>query len=98
WFSFASTWQPGIALIILFVVYLKNKNYLPYVNQEHLHDLGKFLFAFSIFWAYLWFSQFMLIWYANIPEETVYYNNRATGTYSGIFWFRDRKSTRLNSS
>jgi len=87
WFTFASTWQPGIALIILFTIYLKNRNYLPYVNEEHLHDLGKFLFAFSIFWAYLWFSQYMLIWYANIPEETVYYKNRAEGTYSGIFWF-----------
>lgn len=87
WFTFASTWQPALALIILFVIYLKNQNYLPYVNEEHLHDLAKFLFAFSIFWAYLWFSQYMLIWYANIPEETVYYKHRTSGTYSGIFWF-----------
>lgn len=87
WFTFASTWQSGIALIILFVVYLKNRGYLSFANEEHLHDLGKFLFAFSIFWAYLWFSQFMLIWYANIPEETVYYQNRIRGAYSGIFWF-----------
>jgi len=87
WFTFASTWQSGIALIIVFVVYLKNKGYMSYANEEHLHDLGKFLFAFSIFWAYLWFSQFMLIWYANIPEETVYYQNRIRGAYSGIFWF-----------
>lgn len=87
WYTFASTWVSGIALIILFVVYLKNQGYLEYTNEEHLHDLGKFMFAFSIFWAYLWFSQFMLIWYANIPEETVYFNNRVKGTYSGIFWF-----------
>jgi Ni/Fe-hydrogenase subunit HybB-like protein len=44
------------------------------------------MFAFSIFWTYLWFSQFMLIWYANIPEETVYFKPRAEGIYSGIFW------------
>src|SRR5690606_3877462 len=59
WFVFASTWQPALALIILFTVYLKNRNYLPFVTEEHLHDLAKFLFAFSIFWAYLWFSQYM---------------------------------------
>jgi hypothetical protein len=86
WYTFASTWVAGIALIIVFVVYLKNKGYLEYTNEEHLHDLGKFMFAFSIFWAYLWFSQFMLIWYANIPEETVYFKPRTEGAYSGIFW------------
>jgi len=87
WYTWASTWVSGIALITLFVVYLKNNGYLEYTNKEHLHDLGKFMFAFSIFWAYLWFSQFMLIWYANIPEETVYFNPRTHGPYSGVFWF-----------
>ena len=74
WYTFASTFVAGVALMTLFVIYLKNQGYLEYVNQEHLHDLGKFQFAFSIFWTYLWFSQFMLIWYANIPEETIYLN------------------------
>jgi len=87
WYTFASTWVSGLALIMLFVVYLKNNGYLEYTNREHIHDIGKFMFAFTIFWAYLWFSQFMLIWYANIPEETVYFKNRAQGTYSGVFWF-----------
>lgn len=86
WYTFASTFVAGIALITLFVIYLKNNGYLEYTNLEHLHDLGKFMFAFSIFWTYLWFSQFMLIWYANIPEETVYFKPRAEGVYSGIFW------------
>ena len=86
WYTFASTFVAGIALITLFVVYLKNNGYLELVNEEHLHDLGKFMFAFSIFWTYLWFSQFMLIWYANIPEETTYFKPRAQGIYSGIFW------------
>ncbi len=86
WYTFASTFVAGIALITLFVVYLKNNGYLEYTNNEHLHDLGKFMFAFSIFWTYLWFSQFMLIWYANIPEETVYFKPRTEGIYRGIFW------------
>ena len=74
----------------LFVIYLKNKDYLEYVNKEHLHDLGKFQFAFSIFWTYLWFSQFMLIWYANIPEETTYFRPRFEGAYTGIFYLNLR--------
>ena len=86
WYTFASTFVAGVALITLFVVCLKNNNYLELTNEEHLHDLGKFMFAFSIFWTYLWFSQFMLIWYANIPEETTYFKPRAQGMYSGIFW------------
>ena len=86
WYTFASSFVAGIALITLFVIYLKNKGYLELVNEEHLHDLGKFMFAFSIFWTYLWFSQFMLIWYANIPEETVYFKPRLQGVYKGIFW------------
>ena len=86
WYTFSSTFVSGVALISLFVVYLKNNGYLAIVNKEHLHDLGKFMFAFSIFWTYLWFSQFMLIWYANIPEETVYFKPRAEGIYAPVFW------------
>jgi Ni/Fe-hydrogenase subunit HybB-like protein len=86
WYTFASTFVAGMALICLFVVFLKNNGYLEYTNEEHLHDIGKFMFAFSVFWTYLWFSQFMLIWYANIPEETTYFKPRAQGIYSGIFW------------
>ncbi|HEX8315380.1 MAG TPA: quinol:cytochrome C oxidoreductase [Flavisolibacter sp.] len=86
WYTFASSWVAGIALITLFVVYLKNNGYLELTSQEHLHDLGKFMFAFSIFWTYLWFSQFMLIWYANIPEETVYFKPRVQGPYRAIFF------------
>jgi hypothetical protein len=86
WYTFASTFVAGVALITLFVIYIKNKGYLEYVNKEHLHDLGKFQFAFSIFWTYLWFGQFMLIWYANIPEETIYFKSRFEGAYTGIFY------------
>ncbi len=86
WYTFSSTFVAGLALIALFIVFLKNNGYLELTTQEHLHDVGKFMFAFSIFWTYLWFSQFMLIWYANIPEETTYFKPRAQGIYSGIFW------------
>jgi hypothetical protein len=86
WYTFASTFVSGMSLIAIFVVYLKNQNYLEYVNEEHLHDLGKFMFAFSVFWTYLWYSQFMLIWYANIPEETVYFKPRMQGAYQWVFF------------
>ena len=86
WYNFASTFVSGIALITIFVVFLKNYGYLEYTNREHIHDLGKFQFAFSIFWTYLWFAQFMLIWYANIPEETTYFEPRVEGAYNAIFW------------
>lgn len=87
WYSFASIFVAGMSLIALYIVYLKNQGYLEYVNDEHLHDVGKFMFAFSVFWTYLWFSQYMLIWYANIPEETIYFKSRTKdGAYSGIFW------------
>lgn len=92
WYNWASTFVSGCAIIAIFVIYLKNKGYLEYTNEEHLHDLGKFMFAFSIFWAYVWFAQYMLIWFANIPEETTYFiprvtSNHYSGPYSGIFWF-----------
>ncbi|MEY3348726.1 MAG: quinol:cytochrome C oxidoreductase [Bacteroidota bacterium] len=86
WYTFASTFVAGMSLVAIFVVYLKNQDYLEYVSEEHLHDLGKFMFAFSVFWTYLWYSQFMLIWYANIPEETIYFKPRLQGAYRGIFF------------
>ncbi|HVX48872.1 MAG TPA: hypothetical protein VHB48_01900 [Chitinophagaceae bacterium] len=86
WYTFASSFVAGMSLIALWVIYLKNKGYLEYTNQEHLHDLGKFMFAFSIFWTYLWFAQYMLIWYGNIPEETVYFKTRVQGAFKGVFF------------
>src|SRR5690625_7475994 len=66
----------GMIAIVLLTIFLKNKGYLEMVNDSHIHDLAKYIFAFSIFWTYLWFSQFMLIWYSNIPEEVVYFVGR----------------------
>ncbi len=76
WYVFASFFVSGITVICLVSVYMKSIGLLPYVNTSHLHDLAKFIFGFSIFWTYLWFSQFMLIWYANIPEEVTYFVTR----------------------
>ncbi len=86
WYTFISSFVSGMALIAIWVIYLKNKGYLELTNTEHLHDIGKFIFAFSIFWTYLWFSQYMLIWYANIPEEVIYFKQRVQGPYKGIFF------------
>lgn len=87
WYTFASSWVSALSLIALFVIYLKNRGYLEYTTDEHLHDIGKFMFAFSIFWTYLWFSQYMLIWYSNQPEETAYFQPRTKdGVWKGIFY------------
>ncbi len=76
WYTGASWFVAAIALTILLLFYLRGKGYFPHVTDEHIHDLGKYLFAFSIFWTYLWFDQFMLIWYGNVGEETVYFKLR----------------------
>jgi hypothetical protein len=76
WYTTASWFVGAISLSILTLIYLKSKGYFTQVTPNHLHDLGKFMFAFSVFWTYLWFSQYMLIWYANIGEETIYFHTR----------------------
>jgi hypothetical protein len=87
WYIFASWWVTGLAAITLIVINLKSAGYLKIVNANHLHDLGKFMFAFSIFWTYIWFSQFLLIYYANIPEETIYFVERLKNPpYSWVFY------------
>lgn len=85
-YNFATGWVTCLAVITLFVLYLKKNGYLSIVTDEHIHDLGKFMFAFSIFWTYLWLAQFLLIWYANIPEESVYYYKRWEMPFK-IYWF-----------
>ncbi len=88
WFStmwgvylFAGAAGSSMSLLVLIVTALKSKGYLKPVSLEHYHIMGKFMLAFTIFWAYIGFSQYMLIWYANIPEETVYFRVRNVG-----FW------------
>ncbi|HVB02468.1 MAG TPA: hypothetical protein VNE41_01990 [Chitinophagaceae bacterium] len=86
WYIFSSTLVCGAAVLTLFVILLKNLGYLEFVTREHLHTLGLWMFAFSIFWTYLWFAQYMLIWYANIPEETTYFHIRMLGAYRAFFY------------
>jgi hypothetical protein len=74
WYTFAGMFVTSIVVLNLIVIYLRLGGHLPWINDNHQHDLGKFMFAFSIFWTYLWFSQYML--YANIPEEVTYYMAR----------------------
>jgi hypothetical protein len=76
WYVFASMVVSAITVIALLTIFLKSMGYLEKVNHNHMHDLAKFMFGFSVFWSYLWFSQFMLIWYANIPEEVTYFITR----------------------
>ena len=76
WYVFIGMFVTSIAFMILLIWFLKRAGYLTFIRTDHLHDLGKFLFAFSVFWTYLWFSQYLLIWYGHIPEETVYYIQR----------------------
>src|SRR5690554_1880322 len=73
WYVLSGMLVSAVTVIALITIYLKSKGYLEYVNNSHIHDLAKFMFGFSIFWTYLWFSQFMLQWYSNIPEEVTYF-------------------------
>ncbi|NQD69108.1 quinol:cytochrome C oxidoreductase [Sphingobacterium shayense] len=86
WYNFAAMWVSGLAAITVIVILVKKAGYLDWVNENHLHDLGKLMFGFSIFWAYVWFAQFILIWYSNIPEETVYFYKRFEPEYKPWFW------------
>ena len=88
WYVFAGMWCTTMVVLVTTTLYLKKKGYLPNVNESHIHDLGKWTFATSFLWSYLWFSQFMLIWYANIPEEVTYYMTRIKDfnfLYFGMF-------------
>ena len=76
WYILASFLVSALTVIALVTLYLKSKGYLEIVNNSHIHDLAKFMFGLSVFWTYLWFSQFMLIWYADMPEETTYFAQR----------------------
>jgi len=76
WYVFAGMWVTFMIFATLVVLYLKEKGLLPHVNQSHIHDMGKWMFAISMLWSYLGLCQFLLIWYANIGEEVIYYQQR----------------------
>lgn len=94
WYTFAGMWCTTMVVLIMVTLYLKKHGYLEKVNDHHIHDLGKWTFATSFLWSYLWFSQFMLIWYSNIPEEVIYFTERIAnykllffGTFIVNFFF-----------
>ena len=89
WYTFAGMWVSALVVIVMTIIYLKKLGYLPQVNESHIHDIGKWIFAISFLWSYLWFSQYMLIWYANIGEEVTYYIMRTENfkvLYFGMFF------------
>jgi hypothetical protein len=85
WYIFSGMWVSALTGITIMVIWLKRQGYLEYVTESTIHDLGKWMFAISFLWTYLYFSQFMLIWYANIPEEVVYYQTRWE-SYKALMW------------
>jgi hypothetical protein len=85
WYVFIGMFVTSLAFMILLIWFLKRAGYLEFVRVDHIHDLGKLLFAFSVFWTYLWFSQYLLIWYGHIPEETTYFIQRRED-FELLFW------------
>ena len=71
-----SAFLHGVSIMVLIIIILHKKGYYSFLNKYHLHDLTRYMFMLAIVWGYFWFAQFMLIWYGNIPEETVYYYYR----------------------
>jgi len=80
-YYFAGAALTFFSFLAISVLYLQRNGRLLSVTPEHFHDLGKLMFAFVIFWAYIGFSQYMLIWYANIPEETTWFRDRWAGEW-----------------
>jgi len=95
WFStifgvyyFATSVLTSLSTLALVLMWLQSRGHLKVsVTAEHYHDLGKLMFAFICFWTYIGFSQFMLIWYANIPEETHWFNDRFFGSWLNATYF-----------
>lgn len=86
-YGFSGMFLNGLVMITLSLIILQDLGYFKdVINENHYHDLGKMIFGFSTFWAYIWFCQYMLIWYANIPEETIYYLDRTEGNWDWPFF------------
>jgi hypothetical protein len=83
-YLFAGAFLSGLAATTLAVVHLKGRDRLPAIRFDHLYNLGAFLFAFTVFWAYIAFAQYMLMWYANLPEEVVWYQAHIDGPWLGV--------------
>lgn len=84
--NFIMAFYHGTVVLTLIVIILNKMGYLPFLNKAHLKDFSKYIFILSIIWTYLWFSEYILIWYANIPEETIYYYPRTRGEFQPLFY------------
>lgn len=86
-YNFAGLFSSGIAIVIIFAVWLQKRGPLRGVlKDDHLHVLGMMLLGFTTFWGYIWFSEYMLIWYAGIPEETIHFAKRTHGLWLPLFY------------
>jgi len=87
-YFFVGSFVGFIALLSVVVVAMRRAGLLvTVIRAEHLHDIGKLIFAFTAFWAYIAFSQFFLMWYANLPEETIWYKARMEGSWMTVSLF-----------
>ncbi len=85
WYLFSGYWLTGMVMVMMITLWLKSQGYLKVLNESHIQDIGKWVFAVSILWTYLFFSQYMLYWYSNIPEEVAYFLPRVQD-YAWPFW------------
>ena len=85
WYIFSGMWISALTAITILTIWLKKLGYMEFVTESTIHDMGKWMFAISFLWTYLYFSQFMLIWYADIPEEVVYFQTRWE-SYKALMW------------
>lgn len=86
-YTFSGLFVNILSVLTLLLIVMQEMGYLKFeINENHYHDLGKLIFGFSTFWAYIWFSQYLLIWYSNIPEETTYYYLRTHHTWDWPFY------------
>jgi hypothetical protein len=83
-YVFSGSFLAGLSATALLLLYLMAKRRLPGVGPDHVHNVGSFLFAFTVFWGYIGFAQFMLMWYANLPEEVFWYKERIEGLWLPI--------------
>ena len=83
-YLFAGTFLAGLAATTLALLYLKGRGRLPGVGPDHIYNLGGFLFAFTVFWSYIGFAQYLLMWYANLPEEVFWYKERLHGGWAPL--------------
>ncbi len=84
--NFVAAFLHGVSVITLIVFILYKRGYFPFLNKYHLHDFARYIFILSIIWGYFWFAQFMIIWYGNIPEETIYYSARWQEGWKVLFF------------